>query len=541
MRLFSTTTSTPDADQKSARVLRQLYLTLFLRGHSARDLNLQKAPKSTGRKLAGTLMLYALVGGGAIFLLRQPIFYLSLYLHATTFTIVALFVGVSAGSQLFNPQEADILLHRPIRPQILLRAKVRTLVSVSLWLAMALNSLTMVAMIFLKDKGLGFFLIHSLTLFMEAILCTGTVVLAYQVCLRWMGRERIDNWMAFAQTMMTLVMVGASQLMPQFIARAQASVHAEPKISWWLVFVPPAWFAGLDDLVIRGPNLLSSVLASLAVVGTASIAWIAFEHLARTHHANLQMLSEIPNQQVTSNGERWLSRWLQAKWVKRLLPDRIARASFQLTIVYLLRDRETKMQVFPSLSPSIILPVLWLFSPPSADGFDVPIAMCGAFVATIPAMVLSTLQYSRSWQAAEIFRIAPLNGPSRIMAGARQAVLWTFVVPLMLIMLLLVIIKRWQLSDGALLIPGFLMVPIYLHIPFLSGRCVPFSMPPEESKSTRQGLVLTSMYLLSLPVSLSAAFARYSGYYGEFLLAEALVCVIALSWMRRYLGQLRWK
>ena len=43
-------------------VLRKLFLTLFLRGHSARGLNLQRTPKSIGSKLIGALLLYSVIG-----------------------------------------------------------------------------------------------------------------------------------------------------------------------------------------------------------------------------------------------------------------------------------------------------------------------------------------------------------------------------------------------------------------------------------------------------------------------------------------------
>ena len=127
------------------------------------------------------------------------------------------------------------------------------------------------------------------------------------------------------------------------------------------------------------------------------------------------------------------------------------------------------------------------------------------------------------------------------MAGARQGVLWLFVIPMIFILFWLVLFKRGQLADGALLIPGILMTPVYLHLLFLRGRCVPLSIPPEESKSTRQGLMLTSMYLISFPITLSAAFAKYAGYYWQFLAIEGALGSIAVLWMRRRIRRAEWK
>src|SRR5205809_32322 len=121
------------------RTLRQLFLTLFLRGRSSRGLQKKGAPKSIGQKLAFTLFFYALFGAIALGFVNQPVFALSAYLHAMTFVFLGMFVASSAGEVLFNKEEADILLHRPVSSKAMLWAKIRVLIEVSLWLAGAFN------------------------------------------------------------------------------------------------------------------------------------------------------------------------------------------------------------------------------------------------------------------------------------------------------------------------------------------------------------------------------------------------------------------
>src|SRR5215471_2454948 len=91
----------------SSRVLRRLFLTVFLRGRSSRGLQKESAPRSVGSKLALTLMFYGLFGMFAFFFVRQPVFALSVYLHGMTFVFVGMFVAASGGEVLFNKEEAD--------------------------------------------------------------------------------------------------------------------------------------------------------------------------------------------------------------------------------------------------------------------------------------------------------------------------------------------------------------------------------------------------------------------------------------------------
>src|SRR2546429_6077094 len=121
------------------RTLRRLFLTLFLRGRTSRGLRKEGAPKSVGSKLALTLLIYALVGLVSLAFLNQPVFALSLYLHSMTLVFLGMFIAASSGEVLFNKEEADILMHRPVTSRDLLWAKIGVLVQVSLWLAGAFN------------------------------------------------------------------------------------------------------------------------------------------------------------------------------------------------------------------------------------------------------------------------------------------------------------------------------------------------------------------------------------------------------------------
>ena len=147
------TTRGPAAARSPERTLRRLFLTLFLRGRSSRGLQKEAAPKSVGSKLALTLVFYALFGLFALFFRGQPVFALSVYLHGMTFVFLGMFVAASAGEVLFNKEEADILLHRPVTPRALLQAKVGVLVQVSLWLAGAFNLCGLVVGVTAPDGG----------------------------------------------------------------------------------------------------------------------------------------------------------------------------------------------------------------------------------------------------------------------------------------------------------------------------------------------------------------------------------------------------
>ena len=181
-----------------------LFLTLFLRGRTSRGLQEDKrCPSRSAQKLAWTLAAVCAVRADGMS--SSAAFRFSccpLYLHAMTFSFLGLFVASSAGEVLFNKEEADILLHRPIAPRALLWAKVSVLVEVSLWLAIAFNLGGFFAGCLAAEDGS--WAIPSPICFRWARKrCSARAASCWftRLCLRWFGRERLDGLMTTAQVL----------------------------------------------------------------------------------------------------------------------------------------------------------------------------------------------------------------------------------------------------------------------------------------------------------------------------------------------------
>ena len=199
------------------RALRRLFLTLFLRGRTARGLQKDGTPKSIGSKLALALLLYAVFGAFSFFFLGQPVFALALYLHGMSLVFLGMTIASSAGEMLFNKDEADILLHRPVTPSVLLRARIGVLASVSLWLAGAFNLTGFFVGIGAMDGGWLFPVAHAISTALQALFCTGGVVLTYELCLRWFGRERLEGLMTTVQVFVAIAAVAGGQIVPRLV------------------------------------------------------------------------------------------------------------------------------------------------------------------------------------------------------------------------------------------------------------------------------------------------------------------------------------
>jgi hypothetical protein len=523
----------------TARVLRRLFLTLFLRGRSSRGLQKETAPKSVAGKLTLTLVLNAALGFLALFFLKQPVFVLSLYLHGMTLMFVGMFVAASAGELLFNKDEGDILLHRPVAPRTLLWAKVRVLVEVSLWLAGAFNLVGLVVGVGSSDGSWLYPLAHLVSTAMEALLCTGCVVLGYQLCLRWFGREWLDGVMTAAQVLVAVAAVVAGQVIPRLIGRHGFQFHADLQ-HWWMGFLPPAWFAAWDDALAGSGRGVSWLLALVGVLVTGTVLWLAFGKLSEDYGSGLQTLNETRTRRRGKvGGRRWLDVMVDAPPLRWWLRDSVCRASFLLTAAYMVRDRETKLRLYPGLAPILIMPVIMLTQGRSQNnGFM--IALVGTFLGMVPMTALQLLRYSQQWQAADLFRAAPIAGPALLGDGARRAVTCFLTLPILLGCGLIAKFYFQDQGHMALLLPGIISLPIFSLVTSFGDKAVPFSQPTEEAKSAGQGVTIILVMTLSMALASAAAWSWAAGYFKWLVMVEIVVVASLYGLMRRRLSRARW-
>ncbi len=512
-------------EPSQSKTLQKLYLTLFLRGRSSRGLNKDRAPKSVASKLFGTLALYALVGLVALAFFGQPSFALSFYLHGMSLLSLGMFVAASAGEILFNKEEAEILLHRPVDPRTLLWAKVAVLVRVSLWLACAFN---IAGLVIGTVRGSWIFApVHLISTCLAALFCSGSVVLLYQLCLRWFGRERLDNLMTTAQVLLAVVMVTGSQMVPHLM-RGMGNQSDLFTGKWWLFLLPPAWFAGFDEVFTGFGSGSTFALAGIGVAMTLAVLALAFGKMAGTYEEGLQTMAEsLPQKPRETGKRRWVDRLMDLPPLSWALRDPITRASFRLCGAYMLRDRDMKLRLYPGLTPVLVMPAVFLVQGSSGSSGTFGIALAGGYIGLVPLMAMNLIQYSQNWQAADLYRLAPVTGPGRFILGGVCATGVLLVLPGLLLLGIVVCLIPGGPAHAPMLLPGLIALPVYALLPGAIEKTVPLSKPTEEAKSAMRGAMMFILMMSAMLVPGLGIGAKHLGVYGIFLAVEAIFAAAA--------------
>lgn len=523
---MSTTASTTPSTEK---VLRALFWKLLFRGRSAPHMNQHRKRKQLS--LTGTILIYALFGlmpAMGAFVMPQLAF--ASVLHSFTFLFASLTLASSAGTMLFMREEAEILLHRPIRPQELLRAKCHVLIKFSLILAFGLNFAGVLTGTFAKDGSLLFLPAHVLATVLLMVFSAALIVLVYNLCLKWFGRERFDNLLTLLQTVLTIVMIAGSQLMPRLMSN-ESMQNLDPS-DGWMRFLPPVWFGSIDALLCGSASLAQVWLpAALGVGSTALLVWLAFVRLGDAYGIGLQSLNEGAGVAPDKPRSRLLTRLVAAPPLRWWLRDPIERQSFLLTSAYLWRDRETKLKLYPGLAPMLIMPVIMMIGPGTRQSSNGPSLVMACFalgyLGIIPLQAMLLLHRTEHWRAAEMFRYAPVPHWTPLFHGSRKAVLWWLSFPVTLIVggIMCAILR----SPAPMLIAAaaLVMLPVYSMVPGVVKTWIPLSQPNQEQRDPGMGcLVMASVVAAGMVTSGLAAWAEHYGYLWVVVSGAVVLSVV---------------
>lgn len=530
------TGSPPAASQ--AKTLRRLYLTLFLRGRTSRGLDPKRMPKSVAQRLAMILAFYTLAGCLCLLADDGPLFSLSIYLHGATLLFIGMFVATSAGEVLFNKDEAEILMHRPLDPRAMLWAKISVLLQIALLMGLAFNAVGMLKGSISQAGSPLYAPAHAVSITVEAFFCTGAVVVIYQLCLNWFGREKLDGLMTTAQVLMTLLLVAGSQMAPHLTRYlpGEVSISAE---TWWIFLLPPAWFSGLDEVLVGRATTGSWALAVCGLVVTGAVMALAFGRLARSYEAGLRTLNERKATKPRPAGKaRFLEHLLTLPPLRWLVRHPLERAGFLLTGAYMMRDRDVKLRLYPGLAPMLMMPAIFLFN--GARGHssgDFMLIMAASYIPLLPVMAMNLLRYSQDWQAADVFHATPTSGPGRLIIGARKAVICLLVIPAFILVGTAVCWVGGGIRSLEALLPAFLALPFYSRIMACKAEHLPLSTPGEKANSAGRGLFVFGAMMSAFALGGAAATARYFGYLYPFLIVELVIAsALALAMDRKVLG-----
>jgi hypothetical protein len=525
------TAKTPTIDRQQLRALLKCYFRLSIRGRVGQSLNRSRGGKP--RSLIFVVMMYVVVGlmtGMLALTAQMDVFTFTVLVHSMTFFVVGMAITAESGDILFNVNESDVLTHRPIHPRTLLLAKSLNLIAFTLILAGALNLFPTFFGIAARGAKFWFPLVHLVSTVMLCVFCAAAVVCTYGLVIKFLDREKFDNFAAWSQVAMSIMFIGGYQVVPRMMRHFQG-LSLEP-YARYLFPLPPAWFAGLDSLVASDQvsfNTLSLALLGLAATGT--LGYAAIGRLAPSYGEGLTKLSEGRNRSPRTERARRRPTTRQNPILRLWLRDPIEWRAFRLAAAYMRRDREIKLRLYPSLSIFIFFPLVGLLDRGRGGFSSIAPLITIWMLGTLPMSAMETLRMSSQFAAADIFFVAPLASAAPVFHGVRKATIYYLLVPMICIAGALIVgLNPDGRESFPLALPGLIAIPTLSLVPGLIGAYLPLSRPAArgEQSSRNMGLMFGMMFAMACIVGLSWLARSLDLLW--ILIAVELVVVSLLHW-----------
>lgn len=543
------------------RHLKALLTVYFKQDFRSSKSFLQNSAKeyaTSNLALLSMLGMYMFVGfTTAIFAFTRPdIFIYSLIASSVTLFIVALAVVTESGNVIFNETEPDIIGHLPVSSRTLFAAKVLNIFFFTLLLTIAANLLPVIAGVFVRGSGLLFLLAHSLSATLSALFATMLVLTSYGLLMRFVGKERFNNFIAYAQTGFSIFLILGYQVMPRLVERYE--LQANPANHKYLLLYPPAWFTGVTLVIMGRVDWLSLSFAALALLSLLLVSFVGLRKVAAGYTAFASQLAYDMNTRPGKTARpAAVSQTAKQKPDTRpafsstlkafFLRSPMERAVFDLVATYLKRDREIKVRLYPSFAYLIMFPLIGLVTGGLADPFVnkefmINTIIGAAMIPFVASVSAEAVLFSEHYQAAYIFRAAPVANLGDIHKGLRKAAQVYIALPGALILLVLyTLLWRNFLHAFLLILPWLILTPAIMMFTFIRREFLPLSRKYQKGQQSARSMLIFILSFFCIVVMSAVQNFSIEGVipYWMFVAGVLAVSVILYFLLRKISGEVR--
>jgi hypothetical protein len=225
------------------------------------------------------------------------------------------------------------------------------------------------------------------------------------------------------------------------------------------------------------------------------------------------------------------------------LRDPVERQTFLLISAYLVRDRETKLKLYPSLAPLIVMPLAMGLGT-SGRHEEMRFVMDGfvlGYAAVVPVQTMVLLQRSEQWRSADLLRVAPLPHWAPVFQGARKAVLCWLAFPSLVLSAGVLGVVRGSGQPFVLMLAAMVAVMVCSSVPGLWEVWLPLSKPPDLQREAGLGcLVPLAALFTATGLVVLGGFLQTIGWFWPFLAMAAVTGLVLQALFAAWIRRRRW-
>lgn len=347
---------------------------------------------------------------------------------------------------------------------------------------------------------------------------TLALVVTYGTLLRTVGGARLTRALGYLQLATGFLAYGGLLLTSQSVGDRMLATASMPD-AWWLVLIPPAWFASYIELAAGVGNSTTALRALMSVLAVIALGAALRGKLGAEY---ARRLADLPNGGAAAP---------MVTRRTRLFASGEARAAAILVRAHFRHDLRVRLGIL-GIVPLIVLTLLM----GTPEG---PFDLLAFSVLLFPGVLTRYFASSEAHRAAWIYRSTPADHPRLVVATTNVAVVY-FLLPFLL---LVSAAFAWRFGDVVQAAVHTAMLGMLSYIA-LQGAAVisprlPFALPPDK---TRGEASLMGWMLVVIVGGQAALYALDRWVYvstprvaatGAMLVAIAVLLRRLLGWRAR--------
>jgi hypothetical protein len=474
-------------------------------------------------------------------LLLQGLIFYSIFI-----VMLSLAVIVDFSKILLDDKDNYIILPKPVNDRTFIASRLlHILIHLSkLAIPMALPSVVLVLVKYGVWQGVVFTILT-----IAAILFSIFLINAFYLgILRFTHPERFKNIISYIQIGLVIGVYGGYQILPHIISESLIEALNISGNGWFLLY-PPYWFASAWALFTEGLFTYPVLIGAIFSIGIPIIGMLLVlkyfgpsfnRKLASIHGSGGSVKKSEKTGKKSVSIVGFFSKWLTQPGEERM--------GFEFTWKMMLRSRDFKLLVYPSLGYLIVIMVVSLFTEKNLsfqsfgiESFNSIILLYGLLLIILTC--LSAFHMSPLYKAGWIYKMSPTNQPGKIIQGSIKAIIAQFmIIPMGFIAAFGFYINGFSFLEPLFASVSLQFLTIYL-LYSISGYRFPFSFPQTKAGG-ELGLVMTLYGLLSIIiVVLIHYFCAKVPYalWGAGLLGLAATYVLQRKLLRIKLQSIEWE
>jgi hypothetical protein len=477
------------------------------------DFRLPLTESRSGRGRAGGLLLMAVVlalfgAGAAVIVFINPdvlltstiaLTYLSVMLASTLLT--------QHGATMLSTADYVILGARPVSSRTVLAIRLTNVLFHAMLVTTLMSVPVIVAFAVAHGGNVARGVAVAVAVYAWALLLSLGLITMYAAALRFAGAHRMQRVLGYVQLASGFFAYGGIVVAMRAFDNTPLATITMPD-QWWLVVIPPAWYASYVEIASGILNSTTMLRAAMSVVAIAAMAWVIRDKLSLDYARQLAQLTTVSTSATEAIRTPLFNR-AESRAVAILV-----RAHFE-------HDVRVRMGILA------IVPLLFFYM--FVGLRDGAVDVVGLAVLAFPAVLSRHFVGSDAYRAAWIYFAAPVDRSRLVLALKNVAVVY-FLAPFLLLVFAVYV---WRLADVDRAAVETVILGLLSHIALQGSMIVsprlPFAAPPDK---TTAGATLTAWLTLVIVGGQGALYAMDRWVYtspARTMAVIALLIAVTLS------------